>query len=173
MINEQHAQRCFNITIIDMCTNIFIAAQPLCECSIASSDHFMGNIWYHFRGIVLIFMRLMEYDHTIPMESASHPSLLRRDDPSIYGQRNFLAYQRCHCYTTERVIGRPSQTCDAIFDNKLWSYIRQMQSFMSGMFLSFSSELKRHVHIYRFLGWVGLLSGVPQQKLGWQFTGGC
>ena len=35
------------------------------------------------------------------------------------------------------------------------------------------SELQHHVHISRVLGHVGLVSGVPQQKLGWQFTAGC
>ena len=31
-----------------------------------------------------------------------------------YGEGNFLAHRRCHCYTTENVMERPRQNCDAI-----------------------------------------------------------
>jgi hypothetical protein len=90
-----------------------------------------------------------------------------------YGQRNFLAYRRCHCYTTEKVMGVPDQNCDVTCVHKLRSCIKQMQSFMSGRFLFFSSEMGTPCSHFSSSGWVGLLSGVPQQKLGWQFTAGC
>jgi len=55
-----------------------------------------------------------------------------------YGQRNFLAYRRCHCYTTAEVMGVPSQNCDAVLVHKLRSRMKQMQSVMYGQLMVLS-----------------------------------
>ena len=81
-----------------------------------------------------------------------------------YVQRNFLAYRRCHCYTTEKVMAIPYQNCDVTCVHKLRSCIKQMQSFMSGRFLFFSSELEHHVHISRVWGGLACFQGFPSRN---------
>ena len=72
-----------------------------------------------------------------------------------YGQRNFLAYRRCHCYTTEKVMGIPSQNCDAVCVHKLRSRINKCNLSCLGSFCS-SQDVWR----------VGLIYESSQQKLG-------
>ena len=98
----------------------------------------VSNIISHLKytnkiGIEFLHFTSNPSRHTMTMESASHPSLLRRDAPSIKKRSCLSALPLLHY-------------------RESYGHTR--------------SELKHHVHISRVLGHVGLVSGVPQQKLG-------
>ena len=98
MLFSELALRVFPaVTMLTVYCWLYLPAQPI------GSGNMAHNWWACFCAQTLIAR-----DSVITSERRS---ILTK----TYGQRNFLANRRCHCYTTERVVTRPSQNCHTMF----------------------------------------------------------
>ena len=93
---------------------LLIPAQPI------GSGNWVGNWWACFCAQTLIAR-----DPVVTFERRSKLT-------KTYGQRKFLAHRRSHCYTTEKVMGRPDQNCNTMFIFlEFWACLACFQGFPS------------------------------------------